>query len=293
MAASKPFTFGIPLIARAATGNWPLVEALLDLTLTSVRSQTDQDFRIVIAGHDRPRIPLNAHRTTFISVGWPAEAVRADNLDSGRKKHAINRLVLESGGGLLMFLDADDWVDVRLVETARALIGPDHIGGLIDRGFATDFRSLRAAPIPHPRIFDGGFHRICGSSTVARLRPGDPDPLRRDPYNVLHEHYRWIEVAREHNAALVRLPVSGNYLINTSENHSEVHGPFAGWRRSFTDAVGREGDAVTDAFLARFGLRREQVRAASERFFPPIAQHPPAPSIAAAKARAAAPLKGR
>ena len=37
MAPAEPFTFGIPLIARAATRDWPLVEALLDLTLTSVR----------------------------------------------------------------------------------------------------------------------------------------------------------------------------------------------------------------------------------------------------------------
>ena len=29
MKAAEPFTFGIPLIARSATRNWPLVEALL------------------------------------------------------------------------------------------------------------------------------------------------------------------------------------------------------------------------------------------------------------------------
>jgi hypothetical protein len=293
MAAAEPFTFGVPLVAQAAAGNWSLVEALLDLTLTSLRGQTDQDFRVVIAGHDRPRIPFDNARTTFITAHWPTEPIRADNLDSGRKKYAVNQLVLERGGGLLMFLDADDWVDMRLVETARAVIGPNHIGGLIDRGFATDFRGLRAASIPHPRIFKSGFHRICGSSTIARLRPDDSDPLWRDPYRVLHEHYRWIEVAREHNAAVVRLPVCGNYVLNTSENHSEVHGPYADWRRSFAAAVRREGNAVTDAFLARFGLQRERVRAASARFFPPIAPHPPPRSDAAAKECAAAASKGR
>ena len=130
---AEPFTFGIPLIARAAAGNWALVEALLDLTLTSVRAQSDPDFRIVIAGHDWPQIPLDAERTTFIPAGWPAEPVRPDNLDSGRKKHVIEQHVLANGGGLLMFLDADDWVDIRLVETARRMIGPNHVGGLIDR----------------------------------------------------------------------------------------------------------------------------------------------------------------
>ncbi|MBA2492283.1 MAG: hypothetical protein ACR2KU_05350 [Gammaproteobacteria bacterium] len=74
---------------------------------------------------------------------------------------------------------------------------------------------------------------------------------------MLHEHYRWVEVASERSAELVRLPLSGNYMINTSENHSEVHGPYADWRRTFTDDVGREGNAIDDAFLARVGLRLE------------------------------------
>lgn len=270
MAPAEPFTFGIPLIARAATGNWPLVTALLDLTLTSVRGQTDPDFRIVIAGHDRPDTVPDDARITFIATDWPAEAVRSDNLDSGRKKHAINEFVRHSGGGLLMFLDSDDWVDVRLVETARAVIGANHIGGLIGSGFATDLRNLHNVVIPHPAIFEGEFHRLCGSSTVARLRPEDADPLRRDPYKVLHEHYRWIEVAREYGAELIRLPVSGNYVINTTQNHSEVHGPFARWRRSFTRCVSRKGTEVDDAFLIRFGLRLAQVRSIAENFFPRV-----------------------
>jgi hypothetical protein len=270
MRASELFTFGIPLIARSATRNWPLVEGLLHLTLTSARRQTDQDFQIVIAGHDRPDVLLDDGRTEFIAADWPAEAVRADNLDSGRKKHAINEVVLHRGGGLLMFLDADDWVDVNLVATARAMIGPEHIGGLIGTGFATDFRNLRSAAIPHPKIFNCEFHRVCGSSTVARLKPGDPDPLRRDPCKVFHEHYRWIELASEHGAELVRLEASGNYVINTSENHSEVHGPYADWRQVFTERVGREGKDIDDPLAARFGLCLAQIRAMSRQFFPPV-----------------------
>lgn len=179
-----------------------------------------------------------------------------------------------------MFLDGDDWVDVDLVKTARAMIGPEAIGGLIETGFATDIRSLRSAAIPNPRIFAGEFHRLCGSSTVARLKPDDPDPLRRDPCKVLHEHYRWIEVARERGAGLVRLPVSGNYVINTSENHSEVHGPYTEWRRGLTEAVGREGTAIDECFAARFGLHPAQIRAVSERFFARTERSPPVPSPA-------------
>jgi hypothetical protein len=102
-----------------------LAQALLGLTLTSIRAQTDPDFRVVILGHDRPAtLPDDDPRVEFLEADWPAEAPGPHNADSGRKKHAINDLVLERGGGLLMFVDADDWVDRDLVSSARGAIRP-------------------------------------------------------------------------------------------------------------------------------------------------------------------------
>jgi hypothetical protein len=274
----EPFTFGIPLIARSAACDWRRVEALLGLTLASLRAQTDPDFCIVIAGHDRPSgLPADP-RLRFLPASWPAGPVRADNLDSGRKKHAICDFVLARGGGLLMFVDADDWVDTRMIAAARATITPDHVGGFIENGFATDIRGLRAAALPDPRIFPGGFQRLCGSSTVARLVPGCRDPLRRNPH-VLHEHFRWPEAACEHGARVVRLQVCGSYVINTAENHSELHGPFAAWRREFGARVGCEGRALDADFAARFGLDLERIHAAARHLTPRASRH------AAARAR--------
>jgi hypothetical protein len=263
-----PFTFGIALVPRATARDWALVEALLDLTLASVRAQTDPDFRVVIAAHDRPWLRADDPRVEVVEVGWPVEEPGPHNGDSGRKKHAINGLVLARGGGLLMLLDADDWVDVGLVEAARAAIGPDEVGGLVETGFAVDFRSLRAAALPDPRIFAGGFHRLCGSSTVSWLRPEASDPVRRDPFDALRSHHRWTEAAEEHGVRLARLPVEGGYLINTSENHSDLHGPYLDWRRGFTAAVSRHGRPVDAALAGRFGLSLGQLRATSERFIP-------------------------
>jgi len=261
----EPFIFGIALIARAQAHDWALVERLLDLTLTSVRAQTDQDFRIVIAGHDRPRVRPDP-RLTFLPVDWPAAAPDPCNADAGRKKRAIEDFVLARGGGLLMLLDADDWVDVRLVEAARASIGRAEVGALIDSGLVTDFRSLRTATLPHAGIFEREFHRICGSSSVARLRPRASDRLRRNPCRVFDSQHQWIEVARAHGARLARLPVSGNYLINTSENHSEVHGPYARWRQTFKEAVNRAGAPLDDDSAGRFGLSLGRIRAAQDGF---------------------------
>lgn len=234
--------------------------------MTSLLAQSDQDFRVLVAGHDRPDRLTEDPRLEFIQVEWPALPQRPDNLDRGRKVRLLNEHVMARGGGLLMFVDADDWVDMRLVEQARALIGPDLIGGVVVSGYATDFRTLRAAALPDERIFTGRFHEICGSTTVAHLRPGEQDLLRHDPHRIMHEHYRWTEMAVSLSAPLVELPVQNNYLINTSENHSERHGPFAAWRREFTHAVNRFGIPLSSDLAARFGLNANQIRAASEKF---------------------------
>jgi len=262
---AEPFTFGIPLIARDAATDWPLVEALLGLTLKSVAAQTDLAFRVVIAGHDRPAVVPLDRRIAFIAADWPVEAVRADNLDSGRKKHLIAQRILAEGGGLLMFLDGDDWVDRRLVEAARTAIPSEALGGYIADGFMADIRAHRAIHLPDERIFDGGFQRLCGSSVVARLVPEAAEALRRDPHAVLHEHYRWPETAREHGGVAVPLPVTGAYVINSSVNHSEVHGPFSSWRRSLSTAVREAGFAMNDQFLSGFGLSAQDVARAVGR----------------------------
>ena len=255
--AEEPFTFGIPLIARASARDWGLVRALLALTLASVAAQTAAGARVVIAGHDEPEVD---GAFTFLRADWDPDEGRAANLDSGRKKSMISAHVLARGGGLLMLLDADDWVDVHTVARARTFIRPADVGGVIERGFATDPRSLRALAVPDPTSFDGGFDKLCGSSTVARLDPNGATAIRRDPTAILHEHYRWDEVCRAHDVPWASLPLAGNYVVNTGANHSELHGAFVPWRTDFNRDVMRCGFAVDDTFLARFGLSCDALR---------------------------------
>jgi hypothetical protein len=261
----RPFTFGVALTPRATAGDWGLVQRLLALTLETVRAQSDPDWRVVVAGHDRPADLDVDRRIEWLGVDWPVEPPGPHNEDSGRKKHLINDQLLAEGGGLLMLLDADDWADRRVVETARRAIGEGQVGGLIENGLAVDLRTLKAAPLPGEGVFGGGFHELCGSSTVAWLRPELDEPVRRDPFSVLRSHHQWRSMAAAHGAALASLPVSGGYLINTSENHSDVHGPHAAWRRGFQAAVNARGrrldtcDGVgvrTDAAAGAGGLHK-------------------------------------
>ena len=139
-----PFTFAIALTPRANARDWALIEALLDLTLASVRAQTDPDWRALIAVHERPRLAVPDPRIAFVEVGWPVAPPGPYNDDSGRKKHLLSDVVRDRGGGHLMVLDADDWVDRGLVAAARVAIGEEHVGGLIEAGVPVDlvFQSI-------------------------------------------------------------------------------------------------------------------------------------------------------
>jgi len=264
---SEPFTFGIALLPRVSAQDWNLVETLFGLTCASVAAQTDQRFRVLVAGHDRPRTLPDDPRVCFVAVDWPVEAPGTHNGDGGRKKDLLSDLVLRTGGGLFMALDADDWVDTRVVETARRCMGANAAGGLIDAGFAVDFQRLCWSVLPLRGIPKVEFHHVCGSSTVARLRPDLADPRRRNTFRLLRSHHEWTEVAAEHGADLVRLPVVGTYVVNTSENHSELHGPHVAWRQAFVSSLNHGGVALDQAFASRFGLELDHIRRGSRRLF--------------------------
>ena len=108
MTGQEQLTFGIALIPKASARNWELVEALLELTLESVLAQTEQGFRVVLVGHERPDSLPHDARFTFLQADWPVQPPGRDNEDSGRKKYLISEFVLAQGCGLLTLLDADD-----------------------------------------------------------------------------------------------------------------------------------------------------------------------------------------
>lgn len=257
----EPFHFGIPLIARDAAADWALVDRLLGLTLRSVLAQADADFRVVLAGHDRPpswdALAAGDGRFVFLEADWTPEPPTAANDDGGRKKALIDAHVRGRGGGLLMFLDADDWVDCDLVRQARARMGPGTVAALVDRGWAFDLPSRRAARFPVAGGFDGAFYELCGSSTIARIDPASDDPVLRDPHAALGWHSGWDRVAAELGLPLVRLDLDGAYVVGTERSHSERDGPHAAWRRDFARAVRKAGRPLPDAELLRFGLRPE------------------------------------
>lgn len=253
---TEPFTFGIPLIARASSGNWQLVEHLFELTLRSVLAQSDADFRVLLAAHDVParwRSLATDPRFVLLQADWPAQHPTVANDDGGRKKWLIKQAVRRSGGGLLMFLDADDWVSSDLVRTARSTMKPDDVGAIVSDGYALDHASLRVLRFPIADAFNGEFHELCGSSTIGRVVPDSSDPIRLDPHEALGSHHQWLKSASDQNVALARLAVAGMYLVGTGQNHSEQHGPNGDWRKNVTEVVRQSGVPLEPGLAAEFG----------------------------------------
>lgn len=250
---NEPFFFGIPLIARDAAQCWDRVSTLFAATLCSALSQTGRNVQVVLAAHDTPDcwdlLSRTDPRLTLLRADWPVKPPSPANDDAGAKKWRIKEHVAERGGGLLMYLDADDMVDVSTVEVARQLMGQEKPAGLVREGFAIDAMSGNALAIPDPSAFNRSFHQLCGSTTVARITPGEEDAI-----DLLGSHHLWEERAEEIGLSLVKLPLFGGYLVNSGENHSENQGPFADWRKSFAQAVAQRGQPPSRSLVRQLGV---------------------------------------
>ena len=131
------------------------------------------------------------------------------------------------------------------------------------RGHAVDLATLHASPVPAPGVF-GQLHRVCGSTTVAVLRPDAPTAAERDPFSVLRSHHAWLERAAEEGLTLRELSSETAYVIGTSLNHSDLHGPHPEWFAGFRRAVNGGGPLGVET-AARYGLSLAALEAVSHR----------------------------
>ncbi|MAX01229.1 MAG: hypothetical protein CMN72_16640 [Sphingomonas sp.] len=246
------FYFGIPLISAAAANDWQRVNQLLRDTLHSVQAQEDGNFRVIIVGDDAPigwREGFGQdERFVFVAANAARSAPTGANDDAGVKRWMIRKWVKDAGGGLLMLLDADDLVDRATVRMARERMRGDVRAAVIGKGVAIDWVSGYALELPHAEVYEGAFHTLCGSSTIARIAPND------DPFDALGSHHRWPENAAEQEIDLIRLPLWGGYRVNSDQNHSETHGPYAAWRQWFNRAVVEHGAPLSPALQHRLAF---------------------------------------
>ncbi|WHX98464.1 hypothetical protein [Neobacillus sp. DY30] len=152
--------FAISLKSKKVSHNWAIVERNLSTTLKTLLSNTDQNFRVIIAGHEKPEIEELQHKNVeWIAVDFPAPENPNDyENDKMRKRYSIGRYLSDAGySGYFMPLDGDDWVHYRLVEYLRSL--PYHDAFILDKGLMVNhFRKTMWSRYR--------FHYGCGSSSI-------------------------------------------------------------------------------------------------------------------------------
>jgi len=103
-----------------ATYNWPQA---LEKCLNALKTQTDQDFEIVIADDGSTRSTLELIER--ISKTFPIKIQHLWHEDLGfRKTIILNRAIQEAHGPYLIFLDGDCIVQPDFIERHRALSSP-------------------------------------------------------------------------------------------------------------------------------------------------------------------------
>ncbi|MGA7521121.1 MAG: glycosyltransferase family A protein [Acidobacteriaceae bacterium] len=233
------FYFGVPLKSQKLAKNWDLTVELVNNTFRSMLAQTDLNFRILLACHEPPALAMDPDpRVEILTVDFPRPIFRDEpNVDKHRKREVIAARIRELGGGVVMFVDADDLVSNRLVEYVNH--NPHPHGHYVQQGyeFNAQTRAIRSCP---------WFYRICGSCALLNLRPEDlpqramEETSSRFRQLALHAHPTWPAVMASEGSPLAPLPFPAvMYVTHTGENMSDSQDP-AGFRRRLLRVAFRE-----------------------------------------------------
>lgn len=160
------FTFLLKLRHPDNARDYARNVAMLELTLESLLSQqTQHPFEILLVCNRAPELRIQDSRLRFLVVDFPAsgqgKASRQGALDCWRDKGAKVAAGLlrlrERPPERVFIMDADDWVDTRLVE--HVMSRPDVHFWHADAGYLVDFAN-------GTRTRKRGLVRYCGSTLV-------------------------------------------------------------------------------------------------------------------------------
>ncbi|WP_175638989.1 hypothetical protein [Metabacillus schmidteae] len=133
---SPEIAFAISLKSKRSSKNWDRVQENLSKTLRSIFRNTDQNYRIIVAGHKKPIInELNHEKVTWLRVRFsPPKSPKGFSRDKMHKRKVIGNYLRKVGfSGYFMPIDADDWIHYRFIEYIRNCPLSDAF--IINKGF--------------------------------------------------------------------------------------------------------------------------------------------------------------
>ena len=164
-----PVYFNIALEPHNGVEQWAEVAVRFSQTLNSVLRQTDPDFRVFVAAHEVPDLPLLRDPRVDLEVLDKPKPRDRDGArrDKKAKRRANFRRIAAHGDGYTVLLDADDLVSNQLVEFLRHF-NAQH-GYVFWGGYLYDPGRQRVARFKGPTKFSN----ICGSCAAVRFKPDD------------------------------------------------------------------------------------------------------------------------
>lgn len=246
----KPeIAFAISLKSKRVSRDWEKVQNNLGLTLRSLLNNTDGNFRVIIAGHEKPDIEeLNDKRVTWLSVTFPppSNSQKATS-DKRRKRMVIGAFLRKNGfSGYFMPLDADDWIHYRFVEYIRSL--PISNTFILNKGFMVNV-------IQSEVWIQDQFYKYCGSSSLFYFSNEDfPKSVKESEINktafkwVIRNHVKVKKYAK--NYTMVDYPFV-TYVLAHGDNLSVFQG-IRDKRRISAEHHNGVGEKLEDWFYEDF-----------------------------------------
>ena len=240
----------------ANSADYARVERLLVKTLTSLNKQTSTNFEVVVVAN-RPLdlAPALRRHTRQIVVAFPPPSDHRGPM-TGRDAVLVDKgtklaMALSCArGGHVMFVDADDYVNVNV--TAFVEDHPDDPGWYVGDGFFYDHQDYRSSATDR-------FNEVCGTSLIVRRdilpQPAISDDASQQEILDAYGESTVLEKIGSHrhlaqDLSLVPLPFPGAmYSVSTGENHSGAR-------------LRRPGSPLSRSDAKHFGISLKYVMAA-------------------------------
>lgn len=247
----RDFFVAIPFAGFRSEQQWSTICRRLQSTLQSILSSTDPDFKVIIAGHERPAFPeLDDPRIRFLTAPFqkPSDPT-GFRPDKGKKKNIVLRKIRDEGGGDVLIADADDHISRNLVAFTRETDHP--YGHIFSKGYVFDLANGNLAPIPG--AWTNPFDKVCGTCRILRLSPEDIGPDRYASAVKVHPQTEKIsaELGRPLNA--IDWPAAV-YVLGTRGTISVDFNRSKEWQERIRSRVSKTAIPITDGMIAEFNL---------------------------------------
>ena len=228
--------FVVPIKPKAVSKNWTFDNQLLERTVRSICSQTNDSFKLLVVYNDLPEI--NFTHPNIVFLHFPFKAVVANEfedldyvlkyysreyaekmMDKGKKIHYGCKTAIDAGCNYLMGVDSDDLVSNQLAAFVYQNGAADKAGWRIKKGY----------------IYEEGSRLLVKKMDIQNIN-GSTHIIRKDlvtipdfssnlfwNYNLFESHgYTYQRLNDFHQAVLDDYPLFGIIYIVHQNNYSNI-----------------------------------------------------------------------